>query len=75
MKVSARGLKEPTAQRLDLIDQESEPHQAGKDGGQVLLAMTVMVLELIALVFERIETRLSSSYHLSVSHDLTDEGR
>ena len=56
MQVSARGLKEPTAQLLDLIDQESEHHQAGKDGGQVLLAMTVIVLELIALVFERIES-------------------
>lgn len=49
------GLKQPTAQFLDSIDQEREHHQQCKMGDQVVLAMTVVVFEVIALVFERIE--------------------
>ncbi len=55
MKVRAGGLKEPTPEFLDLIDQEGEHRQASKDGGQMLLPVTVVVFEFIALVLERIE--------------------
>ena len=48
-------MKQPTAQLLDLIDQKGQQHQQGKDGGQVLLAVAIVMLQAIALVLERSE--------------------
>jgi len=38
-----------------LIHQERQHHQHGKHDGQMLLAMPKITLEMIALIFERIE--------------------
>ena len=48
-------LEQRTAQLLDLIHQEGQHHQQGKYHREVLVAMTKIVLELVTLVFQRIE--------------------
>src|SRR5271165_1278487 len=49
------GLKERAAELLDLIDQERQHHQHGKDYRQVLLAMAIIVFEVVTLILERVE--------------------
>jgi hypothetical protein len=44
-----------TAELLSLIDQEREHHVHGKDDGQMLLAMAIIVFIVVALVLERVE--------------------
>jgi hypothetical protein len=44
-----------TAQLLGLVHQKREHHDCGKHNRQVLLAMAVVVLKVIALIFQRIE--------------------
>jgi len=40
---------------LDLVDQKGQHHQDGQDGGEMLLPMSIVMFEMIALVLERIE--------------------
>src|SRR5215471_7396226 len=48
-------LEQGATQLLGLVDQERQHHEHGKHDRQMLLAMAVVVLKVIALVFERIE--------------------
>ena len=48
-------LKEGTTALLKLIDQEGQHRQKSKDAGQVLFSVAVVVFEMVALVFERVE--------------------
>ena len=48
-------LKQGATQLLGLIHQERQHHQHAKDHREMLLAMPVVVLKMIALVFQRIE--------------------
>ena len=48
-------LEQRTAQLLDLIHEKGQHHQHGKHHREVLVAMTKMVLEVVPLVFQRVE--------------------
>src|SRR5882672_3284582 len=48
-------LKQRTTELLGLIHQKRQHHQHGKHHREILLAMPVVVLKVIALVFQRIE--------------------
>ena len=48
-------LKQRTTELLGLIHQKREHHQHGKHHREILLAMPVVVLKVLALVFQRIE--------------------
>ena len=48
-------LKEGTTALLELIDQEGQHRQHRKDAGQILVAVAVVMFEMVALVFERVE--------------------
>ena len=48
-------LEQRTTQLLGLVHQKRQHHQHGKHHGEMLLAMPVVVLKVIALVFQRIE--------------------
>jgi hypothetical protein len=48
-------LKQGATQLLGLIHQERQHHHHGKDHREMLLAMPVVVLKIIALVFQRIQ--------------------
>ena len=48
-------LEQGTTQLLGLIHQKRQHHQHGKHHREMLLAMPVVVLKVIALVFQRIE--------------------
>ncbi len=50
-----RLLKQWTAQGLDLVDQKGQHHQKGEVGGQMLVAMSIVVLKMVALIFQRVE--------------------
>jgi hypothetical protein len=45
----------------DLIDQERQHHQQGKDRGEVLVAEAVVVAEVVALIFEGVEGLVSDA--------------
>jgi len=45
------GLEQGTAQLLGLVDQKRQHHHQGKHHREILRAMTVSVLEVVALVF------------------------
>src|SRR5215471_20390634 len=47
--------KQGTTELLRLIHQKRQHHQHGKHHGEVLLAVTVVVLKVVALVLERVE--------------------
>jgi hypothetical protein len=49
------GLEQPAAALLDLIDQKRQHHQVHEHGAEVLVAVTEVVLEVIALVLEGVE--------------------
>src|SRR5881628_155252 len=49
------GLKQGTTELLGLVHQERQHHQHGKHDRKMLLAMSVVMLKVIALVFQRIE--------------------
>ena len=48
-------LKEGTTALLELIDQEGQHRQQSKDAGEILFSVAVVVFEVVALVFERVE--------------------
>src|SRR5207244_7498814 len=48
-------LEQRTTQLLHLIHQKRQHHQRGKHHGEVLIAVAEIVLEMIALIFQRIE--------------------
>ena len=50
-----RCAEERAAKLLDLINQERQHHQHGKDRRQVLFAVAIIVSEVVTLVLERIE--------------------
>lgn len=50
------GLEKCTAQLLDLIHQEGQHHYLDEDHAQVLLAKAVIVLEVVPLVFQSVES-------------------
>src|SRR6266852_3829429 len=47
--------EEGTAQLLGLVHQKREYHDRGKHHGKILLAMAIVVLKMVALIFQRIE--------------------
>ena len=49
------GLKQPAAMLLDLIDQKRQHHEVHEHGAEVVVAVTEVVLEVVALVFEGVE--------------------
>jgi len=49
------GLEKGAAELLGLIDQEGEQHDLHKDHAEVLLSEAVVVLEVVALVFQGVE--------------------
>ena len=53
-------LKQLTTCRLSLINQEGQHHDIGKHRGQVLLAMTKIMLEMIALVLQVLKVSFST---------------
>ena len=50
-----RLLKERTTMLLELVDEKGQHRQVGKDAGQILVSVSIVVFEIVALVFERIE--------------------
>ena len=48
-------LKEGTTTLLELIDPEGQHGQHRKDAGQILFSVAVVMFEMVALVFERVE--------------------
>src|SRR5215471_1093059 len=54
-KLGPHGPKQGTTELLRLIHQKRQHHQHGKHHGEVLLAVTVVVLKVVALVLERVE--------------------
>lgn len=44
---------------LDLVDEKGEQHQPGEHAGKILFAVAIVVLEVIALVFERVNPIVS----------------
>ncbi len=61
------GSKERTRHPLDLIRQESEEPEHHEDHAQVLLAQSVVVLEMIALVEELVESLNREAFLFSSS--------
>ena len=63
------GLKQAAAALLDLVDQKRQHHQVHQNGAEVLAAVTEIVLEVVALVFEGVEGLIfdfpagASSFH------------
>ena len=49
------GLKQRTTKFLRLVDQKCQHHQHREDHRQILLAVAEVVLEMIILIFQRIE--------------------
>ena len=49
------GLEQPAAALLDLVDQARQHHQVHEHGAEMLMAVTEVVLEVIALVLEGVE--------------------
>jgi hypothetical protein len=47
--------EQPAAQLLDLIDQEGQHHQQNQNRGQIPASVAVIVLEMVALILQRIE--------------------
>ena len=47
--------KQPRAALLDLVHQKSQQHEQRQDRGEMLLPVAIVMLEMIALVLERIE--------------------
>ena len=47
--------KQGTTELLRLIDQKRQHHQHGKHHREMLLAMSVVVLEVVALILQRVE--------------------
>jgi len=48
-------LKERTAQLLNLINQKGQHHQHGKVVGQIVLSVSIIVLQVVALVLQRVK--------------------
>lgn len=48
-------LEDPVRQLLDLIQEEGEHHQEGEDDAQILLPVSEVVLEMVALVLQCVE--------------------
>jgi hypothetical protein len=55
MVFEQRLLKEGTTPLLELIDQKGQHGQHGKDAGQILGSVAVVMFEMVALVLERVE--------------------
>ena len=51
-------LEQRTTQLLHLIHRKRQHHQRGKHHGEVLIAVAEIVLEMLALIFQRIERRI-----------------
>ena len=65
--------KQGTTQLLGLIDQKREHHQDGQHHREILLAMTIVVVEVIPLIFQRIERLIFDLPPRSTpSHQLVD---
>jgi hypothetical protein len=48
--------KEATAPLLDLVNGESQKHQLGQNRRQMLCAVPVIMLEMVALIFKCVES-------------------
>ena len=48
-------LEQRRSELLDLVNQEGQHHQQNKDQRQILLAVTIVMFQMIALIFEGIE--------------------
>ena len=44
-------MKPIASELLNLIDEKGQHHQVGKYGGQMLLTVTIIVLQMIPLIF------------------------
>ena len=66
-----QGTKEATTSLLDLIDGKSQEHQQGQVRCQALSTMSVVMLEMVALVLKRVESLvLDFPARASTAHDL-----
>src|SRR5262249_24695748 len=54
-KLCPHGPKQGTTELLRLIDQKRQHHQHGKHHREMLLAMSVVVLEVVTLILQRVE--------------------